>query len=370
MTACPVFVAMMPATCVLQTPLLVQLLLLPLWWGPWVNGLQLGNVCQTSLIFGCPVAMSFNFNVLQKHPIQWEVPSFGRQIQPTHAPFQAPATMWVIFYVALKSRGSRVCCMIGQQLVWCFWSSFFSSCCWVAIDPFFGFLSTHSFFLVTPFIPWDFFRDKWMTFCSFPQWGPLSPTKKPSRTKTCIRNFPFSSNASFWRCFFSSSSSSWGVVAWLVVIVTSVVAFLSLVQSVGSLQTWHHHNRNWLVLWWVKEKEQTLSEAKKSPSFPKKRFGKVRLGTHQTGTCFYPDLLPRNLTQLLKKWWLEDVKFQGCKWSLESWIQVHLLSCFPTSIFLLVKPVFSKALCIYCPRIMMKVPTPKKNRWFRELLRH
>lgn len=55
------------------------------------------------------------------------------------------------------------------------------------------------FFLVTPFIPWDFFRDKWMTFCSFPQWRPLSPTKKPSRTKTCIRKFLFLL-ASFWRC--------------------------------------------------------------------------------------------------------------------------------------------------------------------------
>lgn len=367
MTACPVFVAMMPATCVLQTPQLVQLL--PLWWGPWANGLQLGNVCQTSLIFGCPVAMSFNFNVLQKHPIQWEVPSFGRQIQPTHAPFQAPATMWVIFYVALKSRGSRVCCMIGQQLVWCFWSSFFSSCCWVEIDPFFWFLIYPFFFFSSLHLSHGIFfvTNEWL-FVLFPNGDLWVQQKNLHEQKLASENsffFLYLFEDAFW-----SNSSSWGVVAWLVVIVTSVVAFLSLVQSVGSSQTWHHHNRNWLVLWWVKEKEQTLSEAKKSPSFPKKRFGKVRLGTHQTGTCFYPDLLPRNLTQLLKKWWLEDVKFQGCKWSLESWIQVHLLSCFPTSIFLLVKPVFSKALCIYCPRIVMKVPTPKKNRWFWELLRH
>ena len=181
--------------------------------------------------------------------------------------------------------------------------------------------------------------------------------------KKNIRKFLFLQTHLFEDAFWSNSSS-WGVVAWLVVIVTSVVAFLSLVQSVGSSQTWHHHNRNWLVLWWVKEKEQTLSEAKKSPSFPKKRFGKVRLGTHQTGTCFYPDLLPRNLTQLLKKWWLEDVKFQGCKWSLESWIQVHLLSCFPTSIFLLVNPCFRRHFVYIALELWWRFPPQKKTGGF------
>ncbi len=139
--ACQVSVVMMPAMFV-QTPQLAQLLTM-LWW---VNWLQLGNVWQTSLIFGCPVALYFNFNVFQEHLIQWEVPFFGCQIQPTHAPFQVPAMIWVIFYVALKGLGIRVCCMIGQHLVCYWWSSYLSSCCWVEVDRIFGTIFCFCFF--------------------------------------------------------------------------------------------------------------------------------------------------------------------------------------------------------------------------------
>ena len=370
MTACPVFVAMMPATCVLQTPLLVQLLLLPLWWGPWVNGFATGQCLSDIPDFWMSCGYVFQLQCASKtsYPVRGAIFWAPNPANTCSLPSTCndvgdflccPEESWepcllydwtavgVVFLVILL----LLMLLGGNRSVF-----------WFLIYPFF--FSRHSIY------PMGFFSWQMNDFLLlFPQWGPLSPTTTKTITSPknfASENFPFSSSFSHLqlkKCVFfwiknSSNLEGGGCYKWLVVEVLQAsgrVHWLGIFRVTGELVG---------CLWW--------SQTRNPLSFPPQKtiFGQeIPVGEGptvklETNVCFYPRFLLFLIffkTQLLKKWWLEDVQFQGCKWSLESWIQVRLLSCFPTSIFLLVKPVFSKALCIYCPRIVMKVPTPKKK---------